>query len=169
MAILHIVTTDGDELAFPLTKAKLSIGRESGNDIVVPDASMSGRHAEIEETADGYLLTDLGSTNGTQINGQLIESALLSDGDSLVLGHASGVFSTETASAGSAEAPPPPARSVAAPASRSKSPGGFSNTSPFSKMEKAKDPKGQAILAVGFLGVLACVVAIALSLVMLTS
>ena len=132
----------------------------------VPEVLLSGNHAEIVETEEGHQLTDLGSTNGTQVNGQRIESALLTDGDSITLGHVSGVYSSGAESGAGASTPPPPARSAAAPASRSRTPGGFSNSSPFTKKEKIKDPKGQALLAVGFLGILAAIAAIALSLIM---
>jgi pSer/pThr/pTyr-binding forkhead associated (FHA) protein len=166
MASINIVTTEGEELAFQLSQPSLSVGRESDNDIVIPDGSMSSHHAEIVETAEGYQLTDLGSTNGTQVNGQRIDSALLSDGDSITLGHVSGVFSAGSGPAAGVGAPPPPARSAAAPASRSKTPGSFSNSSPFTKKEKVKDPKGQAIMAVGILGIIAAIASMALSLIM---
>ncbi len=166
MASINIVTTEGEEFAFELAQPKLSIGREADNDIVIPDGSMSSHHAEIVETGEGFQLSDLGSTNGTQVNGQRIESALLSDGDSITLGHVSGVFSAGGASAAGVSAPPPPARSSAAPASRSKTPGGFANSSPFTKKEKVKDPKGQALLAIGILGILAAIASMALSLIM---
>ena len=52
-----------------------TIGRESGNDIVVPDASISSRHARISRTADGFAIEDLGSRNGTFVNGEPVEAA----------------------------------------------------------------------------------------------
>ena len=51
----------------------------------------------------------------------------------------------------------------------SSAPQNFSNASPFTKKVKAKDPKGQATMAIGIIGIIACVAAIALSLIMRSS
>ena len=63
---------------FPLIKGSSSnyissqhfvIGRVAGNDIVMSDFTVSAQHARIMTSGDGYLIVDLGSTNGTRING----------------------------------------------------------------------------------------------------
>ncbi len=56
--------------AFVLNKAETTVGRDTSNDIVINDAEISRKHARIINTAGGYLLEDLGSTNGTFVNGQ---------------------------------------------------------------------------------------------------
>ena len=66
----------------------IRIGRKSENDVVLNNSSVSGRHAEIFVNEDGIVfLTDLGSTNGTFINGNRVEgSVLLKKGDILRFG-----------------------------------------------------------------------------------
>jgi pSer/pThr/pTyr-binding forkhead associated (FHA) protein len=64
----------------------MTIGRLSECDVVVHDSGASRRHAQIR-TADGVsTVTDLGSTNGTKVNGRDVQSAPLSDGDRITVG-----------------------------------------------------------------------------------
>lgn len=66
---------------------KLSIGRQSANDIVVSDEQVSRRHAEIQAVANGVLVTDLGSSNGTFVNGTRVSSPqTIRSGDTLQVG-----------------------------------------------------------------------------------
>lgn len=55
---------------YPLEKAELFIGRDLGNDIVINDPEVSRRHARLYTQGNSYIIEDLGSTNGTSINGQ---------------------------------------------------------------------------------------------------
>lgn len=65
----------------------LRIGRESTNEICIPDGQVSRFHAQIEPTDDGFLLTDLNSTNGTFVNDKrIIEPTFLRLGDALTIG-----------------------------------------------------------------------------------
>ncbi len=57
---------------FPIAGV-MSVGRDLSNGIVLADASVSTRHAEIERVRDGWRLTDLGSTNGTTIDGRPVD------------------------------------------------------------------------------------------------
>lgn len=83
-AYLYDATND---MAFTLTGERMSIGRETGNQIIIPDINVSRRHAEIRREANGHwILSDLGSTNGTFVNGQRIKSAPLHDADMIVIG-----------------------------------------------------------------------------------
>ena len=76
----------GAERAVPVDKELLTIGRLSECDIVVNDTGASRRHAQIR-TVDGVsTLTDLGSTNGTKVNGRDVQSTELSDGDRITVG-----------------------------------------------------------------------------------
>src|SRR3954471_1300887 len=63
-----------------------SIGRRDTNSLVVPDASVSGQHCEIEVREGAIHLRDLGSTNGTFLEGQPVREAALTDGQKLTLG-----------------------------------------------------------------------------------
>jgi hypothetical protein len=69
-----------------LEEPSLLIGRSSECDITLPDVNVSRRHAEIRRVEGGYALTDLGSTNGTEVNGKRVTEAALADGDVIELG-----------------------------------------------------------------------------------
>ncbi|MDX1583329.1 MAG: FHA domain-containing protein, partial [Thermoanaerobaculia bacterium] len=64
----------------------LTIGRAPTNDIRLEDKSVSGSHARITSTEEGHLLEDLGSSNGTYVNGNKIDEAILRDKDRIRLG-----------------------------------------------------------------------------------
>ena len=71
----------------------MSIGRTKDNDIALRDTRVSVFHAEITGKADGkYLLTDLGSHNGTVVNGSSIDEKVLEDGDEIKFGSVKGVY-----------------------------------------------------------------------------
>jgi hypothetical protein len=72
---------------YDLTKDVLSLGRDISNDIVINDAEVSRTHLRLTRGIDGYTIADLGSTNGTFINGQrLVGSRPLNNGDQIGLG-----------------------------------------------------------------------------------
>ncbi len=62
------------------------IGRSSECDLRLDDANASRRHAEVRRIGDGYSLVDLGSTNGTEVNGQRIQETALMNGDVISVG-----------------------------------------------------------------------------------
>ena len=61
-------------------------GRHPDSDIFLDDITVSRRHAEIHRTANGYVVRDAGSLNGTYLNRERIEEAPLSNGDELQIG-----------------------------------------------------------------------------------
>jgi len=65
---------------------EMVIGRNAGADISLPDDSLSGVHAAIELGLAGFRIRDLGSTNGTFVNGSQIQATDLKDGDRITLG-----------------------------------------------------------------------------------
>jgi FHA domain-containing protein len=80
------VHEDGGVRAIPIDKELMTIGRLSECDIVVPDSGASRRHAQIRTVNGVSTLTDLGSTNGTKVNGREVQSAALEDGDTITVG-----------------------------------------------------------------------------------
>lgn len=69
-----------------LTKRVSTMGRSRDCDVVVPDANASRTHAEIRHIGLDYYLVDMGSTNGTEVNGQIVKRHALADGDVIVVG-----------------------------------------------------------------------------------
>src|SRR5260221_170436 len=78
--IATLTTNEG--MMFPLLEDESTIGRVKGNSVVIPDGSISSRHARIMRAADAFHIEDLGSRNGTFLNGDPIkESRPLKDND----------------------------------------------------------------------------------------
>jgi serine phosphatase RsbU (regulator of sigma subunit) len=87
LAELSVQGTDGSRERYPLQKERVVIGRSRESDINLPDQWLSRRHAEIVRRDDGFYLLDLGSKNGTLVNGSRInEERLLEPGDRISLG-----------------------------------------------------------------------------------
>ncbi len=63
------------------------IGRDTDNDIVVDDLLASRHHAELHSTTDGFVLVDVGSRNGTFVNGQPVQRIPLNEFDLVAIGH----------------------------------------------------------------------------------
>jgi pSer/pThr/pTyr-binding forkhead associated (FHA) protein len=72
-----------DEVA--LGEGRMSIGRHPASDIVLAHQAVSGRHAAIINSNGTATLEDLGSSNGTFVNGQRIASAVLADRDKVTV------------------------------------------------------------------------------------
>lgn len=85
----RLISKDGT-LSFDIHAGANSIGRREGdNDIVIPDPYCSGRHADLSYADGAFTLTDIGSTNGTLINGVKLEINAPRDvhaGDEITLG-----------------------------------------------------------------------------------
>jgi hypothetical protein len=64
----------------------VTLGRSKDCDLVVDDPSASRRHAEVRLDAGGYWVVDLGSTNGTEVNGKRVDRARLAPGDVITVG-----------------------------------------------------------------------------------
>ncbi|HXU46662.1 MAG TPA: adenylate/guanylate cyclase domain-containing protein [Thermoanaerobaculia bacterium] len=94
---------EGQERTLPLSGARLRLGREVDNDIVLPDPSVSRQHAELVNRAGVWIVRDLQSTNGVLLNRAAVEEARLSAGDKLTVGTFE--FFVEAPPAPPAEAP----------------------------------------------------------------
>ncbi len=92
----HLRVTGSMSLDAPsaLREGKTVVGRE-GADIVASDQTLSAQHFEIENRNQEFFIRDLGSTNGTQLNGEtLTEVAQLKNGDRITAGKTTFVFRT---------------------------------------------------------------------------
>lgn len=72
---------------------QFSIGRDASCDLAIPDMTVSRRHAQLERTRDGWLITDLESTNGTRVNGWRVRGKVpVRAGDVVSFGNLETVF-----------------------------------------------------------------------------
>src|SRR5947209_3729653 len=90
-----VVVYDGKR--FVVGAGGATLGRSRERDVVVDDANVSRRHAEIRPGPHGWTIADLGSTNGTRVNGRSVSGGAhpIEPGDRLELGTAVATFETE--------------------------------------------------------------------------
>ena len=79
-----LVLASGQRVA--LGERAVTIGRLAECDVVLADANVSRKHAEVRPRGDGFEVADLGSTNGTRVNGVVVQERRLADGDEITLG-----------------------------------------------------------------------------------
>jgi pSer/pThr/pTyr-binding forkhead associated (FHA) protein len=84
---LVLFMPDGNTLDVPLARERTTIGRRADNDICVPDLAVSGEHAVVVTILADSFLEDLGSTNGTLVNGKAVGKHFLRDRDRIEIGH----------------------------------------------------------------------------------
>ena len=87
-----LVTAEGRRI--PVADRPIVIGRLSSCDIPLGDPQVSRRHAEVRRDPEGFTVFDLGSTNGTVVNGSPVRERRLADGDELRIGSATIRFET---------------------------------------------------------------------------
>jgi len=71
---------------WPLSKEAVVIGRQPGCDVMLDDSGVSRRHAEVRREGDEWVVIDLGSTNGIEINGRRVNRHRLNPGDRMLFG-----------------------------------------------------------------------------------
>jgi hypothetical protein len=83
VAMLLVHEGNSPKTQWPLAKRTMIVGREADSDIQIDDRQVSRRHAEITQTVEGYTLRDLGSKNGTFLNGEPVtqKPRLIRNGD----------------------------------------------------------------------------------------
>lgn len=83
VAMLLVHEGNSPKTQWPLIKRTTIVGRETDSDIQIDDRQVSRRHAEITQTVEGYTLRDLGSKNGTFLNGESVtqKPRLIRNGD----------------------------------------------------------------------------------------
>jgi pSer/pThr/pTyr-binding forkhead associated (FHA) protein len=148
-------------ITYELVDNLVTIGRGPDNAIVINDPSVSARHAQLQLAGETYRLKDLGSTNGTQVNGKPVTETLLSFDDRVRFGAAEARFESDA----SGSRPLPQLEEIKArPAELSAVPSDFTNVSPFPRQKQQNDPLrngifiGLAIVLLVFLGSMIAVV-----------
>jgi pSer/pThr/pTyr-binding forkhead associated (FHA) protein len=101
-AVLLVRSGPEAGMTVPLTAQITRAGRHPRSEIFLDDVTVSRRHVEIERTAKGYVVRDVGSLNGTYLNRQRIDESVLQDGDELQIGKFRLVFVAGEAAAGRA-------------------------------------------------------------------
>jgi len=83
---LVIYLADGTTMDVPLVKERITIGRRADNDVCLPYPAVSGEHAQVVTILADSFLEDLGSTNGTIVNGRPVAKHFLNDHDQIDIG-----------------------------------------------------------------------------------
>ncbi|NQV01114.1 MAG: FHA domain-containing protein [Bacteroidia bacterium] len=98
MPEIRIVTPDDDGIIYDIDPVKdvIAIGRSKRNDIILPDDRVSRKHAELRKTLGGYVIVDLGSHNGTCVNGVKIKEYRLKNADQIKICSSALIFIDET-------------------------------------------------------------------------
>lgn len=92
MAKIQFTTPDGATGEIELSAERLTLGRADDNSIVIPHDSVSSHHGEFVYDGAAWVFTDLGSTNGTSVGGQRVESLEMASGGAFNIGHIECVF-----------------------------------------------------------------------------
>lgn len=101
---IHL-TLNGEAQTFPLESPRFTIGRGVENSLSIPQTVVSRSHAELIRVGNGYMLRDLGSTNGSYINGTRISEQMLNDGDLIRFGSAGPEITFQLIETGSGAVP----------------------------------------------------------------
>jgi len=91
-----VVTAGGRQTVHRLPRSGATIGSAAGNTVVVADRRVSGQHAVLRVRRGGIIITDLRSTNGTQVNERPVRTATIGEGDRVLLGGAVGLVYRKT-------------------------------------------------------------------------
>jgi pSer/pThr/pTyr-binding forkhead associated (FHA) protein len=102
---LVLFLKDQSPVEIPLAKERVTIGRRADNDVCLPYPAVSGEHAAVVTILADSFLEDLGSTNGTLVNGRPIAKHFLRDRDQIDIGRQLLVYLADT----DARVEPPPA------------------------------------------------------------
>jgi Protein of unknown function (DUF3662)/FHA domain len=90
---IAVLTFDGSR--HEVKHQRVVLGRSRDCDIQLADANVSRRHAELRQEGTAYWIVDLGSTNGTEVNGKRVKRAKLREGDTITLGSTQITFDRE--------------------------------------------------------------------------
>jgi pSer/pThr/pTyr-binding forkhead associated (FHA) protein len=149
------------ETTHDLAEEIVTVGRAPDNLIHIDDPSVSSRHAELRQSGDDWYVRDVGSTNGTRVNGVAITDTRLRAGDRVRFGRAEACYECEPDAA--AQPLPEAELAEARPADFSARPVDFTNASPFPLRKKEQDSTRTMIFAaalIAFVAFIASMVAV---------
>ena len=148
-----------------LVEEVVTVGRAPDNAIQLDDPSVSSRHAELRAVDRSYRLRDLGSTNGTRVNGNATTEIMLRQGDRIRFGGIQARFELDNAM--TSTQPLPVAEKVEArAATTSMRPSDFANASPFRARSKECDPMKRVLFVVAAIALLILLAGLAAVLTM---
>src|SRR5436305_13657491 len=85
--LLKFTDNDGMDQIISVYKDRFTVGRHSENNLTIADGRLSRDHLKIEQRSGAFFVSDLGSSNGTKLNGRVVTDPVkLSNGDELDLG-----------------------------------------------------------------------------------
>src|SRR6185312_13935568 len=118
-AVLHVIGGADRGKTYELVLPETRVGRGADQDLVLADIAVSRRHFTLHAENGRFRMRDLGSGNGTLVNGQRVDSVLLNDGDQIECGNTLMRFDQAAARAqppmpqmAQAHSPPPPSYSA---------------------------------------------------------
>jgi pSer/pThr/pTyr-binding forkhead associated (FHA) protein len=121
---------------YELVDDLVTIGRGPDNAIIINNPSVSARHAQLQLADETYRLKDLGSTNGTHVNGKPVTETLLRFDDRIRFGAIEARYESDA----SGSRPLPQLEEIkATPAELSAAPADFANVSPFRRQKQQSD------------------------------
>lgn len=159
MPRIQLTTPDGSTFEAELSADRVTVGRNDGNDIVVPDSSVSGSHGEFTNEGGSWVFTDGGSTNGTKVNGERVERLEVSHGAQFEFGDVAVIFIDDAA----AYEEPAPAASSSSGRAAAAAPADGYNSRPvdrssrigFGPKKPVKDGSRGLLIFVGVVSLLA--------------
>jgi predicted component of type VI protein secretion system len=122
---LVLFRSDGTAQDIKLDRDRVTIGRRPDNDVCLPQAVVSGEHAAVVTILDDSFLEDLGSTNGTLVNGKAVGKHFLQDRDQIDIGREILVYLVDESA--NVDAPPPRSERAPTPESGEGAPSGDTN------------------------------------------
>jgi len=148
MPRLHCKSPEFEGQVYELTESTVTVGRSDENHIQINHPSISSAHAEFRFEGGDYRLVDLNSTNGSRVNDEKTEEAILRNGDVLMLGNI--LFSYESEVAVEAAPLPDTESKVVLGSNSAAPPSEFKNLAPIKKA-KASDSGFPLLLVLGLI------------------
>lgn len=137
MALLIGMSAQVKGQKYPLEFDEVFIGRNQQNHVSIDDASVSGRHCSVIRDGQKYTLVDLGSTNGTRLNGSAISKAALRPKDIVQIGGVEMMFDGQDVDVSTPLSTTSKVEVISSPVSV---PDTFRTTSPFGSRKDSRMP-----------------------------